>query len=60
MKLICTLRTIEENFSAAAFAEENEHQTARELIRRQEAGKKNGGAVSVSDEKRRGAAPSAA
>jgi hypothetical protein len=36
MKLICTLQAIEEHFSAAAFAEENEHQTARELLRRQE------------------------
>uniref|UniRef100_UPI004056EAA6 hypothetical protein n=1 Tax=Candidatus Electronema sp. TaxID=2698783 RepID=UPI004056EAA6 len=36
MKLICTLQAIEESFSAAAFAEENEHQAAREMLRRQE------------------------
>ncbi|WP_417909883.1 hypothetical protein [Candidatus Electronema sp. PJ] len=40
MKLICTLQAIEESFSAAAFAEENEHQTARELLRRQETERK--------------------
>ena len=40
MKLICTLQAIEESFSAAAFAEENEHQTARELLRRQEGERK--------------------
>ncbi|WP_417915881.1 hypothetical protein [Candidatus Electronema sp. JC] len=34
MKLICTLLAIEESFSAAAFAEENEHQAAREMLRR--------------------------
>uniref|UniRef100_UPI004055F9BA hypothetical protein n=1 Tax=Candidatus Electronema sp. TaxID=2698783 RepID=UPI004055F9BA len=33
MKLICTLQAIEESFSAAAFAEENEHQAAREMLR---------------------------
>lgn len=37
MKLACTLRLIEETFSAAAFAEENEQETARELLRQQEA-----------------------
>ena len=36
MKLICTLQAIEESFSAAAFAEENEHQAAREMLRRQD------------------------
>jgi hypothetical protein len=36
MKLTCTLRLIEETFTAAAFAEENEHETARELLRQQE------------------------
>ncbi len=62
MKLICTLQTVEEYFSAAAFAEANEHQTARELLQRHEAGmKKTACAVSVSDEKRlRAAAPTAA
>lgn len=36
MKLICTLRAIEESFSAAAFAEENEHQAACDMLRRQD------------------------
>lgn len=40
MKLICTLQAIEESFSAAAFAEENDYQTARELLRRQEGERK--------------------
>ncbi|WP_417913272.1 hypothetical protein [Candidatus Electronema sp. TJ] len=40
MKLICTLQALEEQFSAAAFAEENEHQTAREMLRRQEGERK--------------------
>jgi hypothetical protein len=36
MKLTCTLRLIEDAFTATAFAEENEHETARELLRQQE------------------------
>ena len=40
MKLICTLQAIEESLSAVAFAEENEHQTARELLRQQDSERK--------------------
>jgi hypothetical protein len=37
MKLACTLRLIEETFSAAAFAEENEQETALALLGTKEA-----------------------
>jgi len=52
MKLLCTLRLIEESFSAAAFAEENEHQTARELLRQEEAERPSCCAHAGSDEHR--------
>lgn len=55
MKLICTLQAIEESFSAAAFAEENEHQAAREMLRRQDGERKGQlrAAAVISDEYRR-------
>jgi hypothetical protein len=59
MKLICTLKTIEETFSAAAFAEENDHQSALELLRRQEPERKTVSATPINREKLRSLTPAA-
>ncbi|CAK8712204.1 MAG: hypothetical protein CDV28_10249 [Candidatus Electronema aureum] len=59
MKLICTLQAIEETFSAAAFAEENDHQSALELLRRQEPERKTVSATPINREKLRSLTPAA-
>ncbi len=60
MKLVCTLRClIEETFTAAAFAEEGQHETARELLRKEEAERAARRAAAIGGEccLRTGAAP---